>query len=108
MIEEEKKQAAAMNWINSLEYNKFVQLNKAQIDIINSIKDEFNDEFVLKVTAIGVTKVDNEDNLDNYDHDMIEFWDEKKQMFKKELWKIPRRHQLKKIIERENEKTNKV
>lgn len=80
----------ARNWIESLEYDKFVPLNKAQGELLNSIKGEFNDEFIILVTAIGCTKKDNENNEKNYHEG------------------TPYRHQLDKIIMREDPRLGKI
>ena len=95
----------AREWVQSLKYDEFVSLNKAQVELINSIKDEF--DFTLKVTAIGVLKIFNEDNLDNYDHYYIDVWDKIKNTHIKKLIKSPRRHWLDYLIWLEDKELGK-
>ena len=61
---------AARKWMEELEFNRFVPLNKKQIEIVKGIYKDYDvatSNYIFKVTSIGIMKIDNESNPDNYD-----------------------------------------
>lgn len=85
---------ATKDWIETLQYDEFIPLNKEQVKLLNLVKEEYNDDFILDVVSIGVTKKNNEDNLNNYHHYESE----------KGTVKAPQRHHLAKIVARRDPK----